>query len=162
MKTLCMTVQKEENDLHHSVFRSTRKRRAVLTDTTEIKALKEEVVQMKFYPCCTELYSLMFHLVKRTASKTTRNYLLRQDATAATDVENINTTVVKNCRVFTVPCTRDSDGMGADGQPLWIPIRVAKQVKKEVPKWYIQKCLYSRHMKGGFYARGKKVMLRPL
>lgn len=85
----------EDTDQHQSEFRSARKRRAVLTDTFEIQGkLKEEGVQMTFYPCFTELYSRMFHIAKRTTTETTWESLLCQKVTATTNVEHINITVV--------------------------------------------------------------------
>lgn len=105
IKTVRMTVQKQDNDHHQSIFHSGLKRWTVLTDTSEIqRTLKDMCVQMTFYSCFTYLYSRIFHLSKLTTSESTWDSLLCQEATATTDVKNINTIVVTDWRSFIVPC----------------------------------------------------------
>lgn len=55
-KNLRMTVRNDETNHHQSVFRPARELWAVLTETAEIQGkLKQDGVQMKFYPCFTEV-----------------------------------------------------------------------------------------------------------
>lgn len=96
MKTLRMTYQKEGTDHHQSVFSSARKRRSLVIDIVETKGtLKEECVQMTFYPCLLDLYHQPdVYLAKHTRTERTLDSLLCQDVTVTTDMDNIITTFV--------------------------------------------------------------------
>lgn len=56
----------------------------------------------------------MFHVAKYTTTETTWDSLQRQDVTARTDVENINTTVATDWRGVMVPCTCETDELEVD------------------------------------------------
>lgn len=113
---------------------------------------------MTVYPCFTYLYSPMFHVTKRTTTRTTWDSVLGQYITANTNLENNNTTVVTDWCSFIVPCPCEAGNLDEVRQSSWSPIRFADQLNNEVAEWYIQECLYSRHMKIGFYTRYRKVM----
>lgn len=117
---------------------------------------------MTFYPCSTYMYSPIFHLAKRTATKTTQDTLLCQDVTATTNVDNINITVVTDCCGVIVPCPGELDELDVHGRPSQSLISVTGQVKNEVNLRHVPECFYSRHMKGEFYAPDTKVLLRAL
>lgn len=59
----------------------------------------------------------MFHLEKRVTTETTWEALLRQHVNLTRDIENIDNTIVVNCRRFTIVCPQERTGTEVEDHP---------------------------------------------